>query len=402
MEFNRITMKKLLILVFSGIAFYLVLSNFGDVTDKLGMLISIVFPFILGTCFAFIINVPMSRIENALFRSGRVKKGKRIISFFITIALIIGIIAIALNIIIPQIAVTLYNIAKELPEAADAFQAWVMDRAGVWSFMHDAVKQFSIDWGDIAKDLSILMKNVGTQMVNTGIGAVTNIVGMIVNFFIGLIFSVYILMSKEKLGLEGKQVLFAVFSEKTAKKIIYVLTLSNRTFSRFISGQCLEACILGLMFFVSMSIFRLPYAMLISVMIAFTALIPIVGAFIGCIFGCLFILLENPVQALFFIILFLILQQIEGNIVYPHVVGSSVGLPSMWVLVAVTVGGKLMGVFGMVLFIPICSVLYSLFRLFVKDRLKKKEISSDIWTKPLNLEECVMTGCDCADKGEKK
>ena len=390
MELNKITFKKLLILIFAGILFYLGLNNLGVVLDKIGVLFDVIFPFILGACLAFIINVPMSRIEKALFEKTNIKKGKRAISFVLTLALLIGVIAVALNIIIPQIAATLYAIARELPEAADSFQNWIVERTGTWVTLYGILENFSIDWGEIASGLSEVMKKLGTTMVNSGIGAVTNIIGMIVSFFIGLIFSVYILMSKEKLGQEGKQILFALFSEKNAKKILYVFELSSKTFSRFISGQCLEACILGLMFFMTMSIIRLPYGMLIAVMISLTALIPIVGAFIGCAFGALFILIESPVQALIFIIVFLVLQQIEGNLVYPHVVGNSVGLPSMWVLFAVTVGGKLMGVFGMILFIPICSVVYALFRLYIKDRLKKKAVPPELWNKPLKLDEGVM------------
>lgn len=391
MELNKITFKKLLILIFAGILFYLGLNNLGVVLDKIGVLFDVIFPFILGACLAFIINVPMSRIEKTLFEKTNIKRGKRAISFVLTLALLIGVIAVALNIIIPQIAATLYAIARELPEAADSFQSWIVERTGTWVTLYGILENFSIDWGEIASGLSEVMKKLGTTMVNSGIGAVTNIIGMIVSFFIGLIFSVYILMSKEKLGQEGKQILFALFSEKNAKKILYVFELSSKTFSRFISGQCLEACILGLMFFVTMSIIRLPYGMLIAVMISLTALIPIVGAFIGCAFGALFILIESPVQALIFIIVFLVLQQIEGNLVYPHVVGNSVGLPSMWVLFAVTVGGKLMGVFGMILFIPICSVVYALFRLYIKDRLKKKAVPPELWNKPLKLDEGVMT-----------
>lgn len=394
MELNKITFKKLLILIFAGILFYLGLNNLGVVLDKIGVLFDVIFPFILGACLAFIINVPMSRIEKTLFEKTNIKKGKRAISFVLTLALLIGVIAVALNIIIPQIAATLYAIAKELPEAADSFQNWIVERTGTWVTLYGILENFSIDWGEIASGLSEVMKKLGTTMVNSGIGAVTNIIGMIVSFFIGLIFSVYILMSKEKLGQEGKQILFALFSEKNAKKILYVFELSSKTFSRFISGQCLEACILGLMFFVTMSIIRLPYGMLIAVMISLTALIPIVGAFIGCAFGALFILIESPVQALIFIVVFLVLQQIEGNLVYPHVVGNSVGLPSMWVLFAVTVGGKLMGVFGMILFIPICSVAYALFRLYIKDRLKKKAVQPELWNKPLKLDEGVMTSED--------
>ncbi len=200
----------------------------------------------------------------------------------------------------------------------------------------------------------------------------------------------YLLMAKEKLACQGKQIIYALFRERSAERILYVLSLTSKTFSKFISGQCLEACILGFMFFVVMTVLKMPYAMLISVLIAFTALIPMVGAFIGCVVGVLLILMVSPVKALIFLVTFLVLQQLEGNLVYPRVVGNSVGLPSIWVLVAITIGGNLMGVAGMILFIPICSVMYALFRLYVKNRLKEKGVSPEKWEEKTVLEESVM------------
>ena len=290
----------------------------------------------------------------------------------LTLAAVIGVIIIAMYIIVPQIAETMMSIARELPGAINTAQDWIFSKMSYWKALQSLAEQLSVDWTDIARKLSVFMQEAATSMVNSGIGAVTNIIGAIVNFFIGFVFAVYLLMAKEKLAGQGKQILFAVFKEDTAERILYVCSLASKNFSKFISGQCLEACILGMMFFIAMSIFRMPYAMLISVLIAFTALIPMVGAFIGCAIGALLILMVSPFKAFMFIIVFLVLQQLEGNLVYPHVVGNSVGLPSIWVLVAITIGGNLMGVVGMILFIPICSVLYALFRLFVKDRLKKE------------------------------
>ena len=191
-------------------------------------------------------------------------------------------------------------------------------------------------------------------------------------FFIGFIFSIYVLFQKETLARQTKKILYAFTKEKTAQKVLRVVRLANTTFASFLSGQCLEACILGTMFCVTMLVIRLPYALLIGIVIAITALIPIVGAFIGCVVGIILIGLVNPVKAVIFVIMFFVLQQIEGNLIYPHVVGSSVGLPGMWVLMAVTVGGSLFGIVGMLTFIPICSVCYALFRLFVNERLKEK------------------------------
>ena len=201
-------------------------------------------------------------------------------------------------------------------------------------------------------------------------------------FVIGLIFSFYVLLQKERLARQGRQVLYALFPESWADKALEVLRLSNRTFSSFLSGQCVEAVILGALFVAAMTIFRMPYALLVGVLIALTALIPVVGAFIGCVVGALLIAVTNPWQAVGFIVLFLILQQIEGNLIYPHVVGNSVGLPSIWVLAAVTLGGKLMGIAGMLFFIPLCSVLYALFRGYVKARLKARHVPPRKWRDP--------------------
>ena len=176
--------------------------------------------------------------------------------------------------------------------------------------------------------------------------------------------------------------IYGLLPLRQADRTLEILRLASRTFSSFLSGQCLEACILGTLFAVAMTIFRMPYALLVGVLIALTALIPIVGAFIGCVVGALLILMVDPVKALVFVILFLVLQQVEGNLIYPHVVGSSVGLPSIWVLCAVTLGGSLMGIVGMLVFIPLCSVFYALFRTFVKERLARRKVPAAKWQDP--------------------
>ena len=218
--------------------------------------------------------------------------------------------------------------------------------------------------------------NVPSAVVPGGIDAVSGIISGVTTFFIGFVFSIYVLFQKETLARQLKKVMYALMPEQTNKKILEVMQIADTTFSNFLSGQCLEACILGSMFVISMTILRMPYAVLIGVLIAVTALIPIVGAFIGCIVGALLICMSNPLQALAFIILFLVLQQIEGNLIYPHVVGSSVGLPGIWVLVAVTVGGSLFGVAGMLTFIPLCSVAYALFRVYINRKADEKSVKN--------------------------
>lgn len=293
-------------------------------------------------------------------------------------------------IIIPQLSETMMSIAEQLPVAFNTVQEWISANMGYFRVVQNISEQLAVDWGEIVQKISVLIQDAATTMINSGISTVSNIIGALVSFFIGFVFAVYILMAKEKLAGQGRQILYAFLKEQTADKVLYVLGLSSKTFSKFISGQCLEACILGLMFFVTMTIFGLPYAMLISVLIAFTALIPMVGAFIGCAIGVLLILMVSPLKALIFLAMFLVLQQIEGNLIYPHVVGGSIGLPSIWVLVAITVGGNLMGVAGMIIFIPICSVLYALFRLYVKNRLAENNVSPEKWQEKAEFAEEVL------------
>ncbi len=388
---DRKTVKTLIGIIFAGILFYVVLENLGVVLNGLRAVIGVSMPFILGACIAFIINVPMKGVEKLLRqKTDRLKKTLRPVSFIITLALVTGVIAIAMNIIIPQLGETLYTIGSEIPDAVNSLQTWINDRMSVWQNLADFADRFAVDWTEAGRELSEFMQTAAAGILDSGIGAVTNIIGMVINFFIGLIFAIYILMSKEKLSAEAKQTILAIFPERAADRILYIGALAYRTFSRFISGQCLEACILGALFFIAMTVAGMPYALLIAVTIAFTALIPLVGAFIGCVVGALLILIESPFQALIFIIMFLVIQQIEGNLIYPHVVGNSVGLPPIWMLIAITIGGNVMGIFGMIMFIPLCSVFYSVARTLIYDTLEIKGISPDRWKEPITLTEDVL------------
>lgn len=209
-------------------------------------------------------------------------------------------------------------------------------------------------------------------MVSSTVTVASTIIGGVVNLFVALVFSFYILSQKEKLGSQFRRILHAYFPQKVYDKVLEVTSLAGRNFSSFITGQCMEAVILGTMFVITMALFGFPYAVMVGVLIAFTALIPIVGAFIGCFVGAFLIMVDDPVKAIWFLVLFIVLQQIEGNLIYPHVVGNSVGLPSIWVLAAVTIGGSLMGVVGMLIFIPILSTVYALLREDVNERNGKK------------------------------
>ena len=383
MEWNRQTVKSLLLVVCGGVAFYCGLQHLGVVVGAVAWLLGILSPFVLGGGIAFVLNVPMRAIERHLFpNQRRLTKLRRPLALVLTLVALTGVLTLAFCVIGPGIKDAVMSIAAQVPDAFDRLYQRLLGLEQYLPQIKDLVGDLAIDWKSLSQKALSLAQSWGGSLISSGGGLMVGVVSGVSTFVIGLIFSFYILLQKEKLARQGRQVLYGLLPLKQADRALEVLRLAERTFSNFLSGQCVEACILGTLFVIAMTIFRMPYALLVGVLIALTALIPIVGAFIGCAVGALLIAITDPWKALAFIILFLVLQQIEGNLIYPHVVGSSVGLPSIWVLAAVTLGGKLMGVGGMLFFIPLCSVLYALFRDFVKGRLAEKKVPARKWRDP--------------------
>ena len=376
-------MKSLLLVVCGGVAFYCGLQHLGVVAGAVAWLLGILSPFVLGGGIAFVLNVPMRAIERHLFpNQRRLTKLRRPLALVLTLVALTGVLTLAFCVIGPGIKDAVVSIAAQVPDAFDRLYQRLLGLEQYLPQIKDLVGDLAIDWKSLSQKALSLAQSWGGSLISSGGGLMVGVVSGVSTFVIGLIFSFYILLQKEKLARQGRQVLYGLLPLKQADRALEVLRLAERTFSNFLSGQCVEACILGTLFVIAMTIFRMPYALLVGVLIALTALIPIVGAFIGCAVGALLIAITDPWKALAFIILFLVLQQIEGNLIYPHVVGSSVGLPSIWVLAAVTLGGKLMGVGGMLFFIPLCSVLYALFRDFVKGRLAEKKVPARKWRDP--------------------
>ena len=383
MEWNRQTVKSLLLVVCGGVAFYCGLQHLGVVAGAVVWLLGILSPFVLGGAIAFVLNVPMRAIERHLFPNRRrLTRLRRPLALVLTLVALTGVLTLAFCVIGPGIKDAVMSIAAQVPDAFDRLYQRLLGLEQYLPQIKDLVGDLAIDWKSLSQKALSLAQSWGGSLISSGGGLMVGVVSGVSTFVIGLIFSFYILLQKEKLARQGRQVLYGLLPLKQADRALEVLRLAERTFSNFLSGQCVEACILGTLFVIAMTIFRMPYALLVGVLIALTALIPIVGAFIGCAVGALLIAITDPWKALAFIILFLVLQQIEGNLIYPHVVGSSVGLPSIWVLAAVTLGGKLMGVGGMLFFIPLCSVLYALFRDFVKGRLAEKKVAARKWRDP--------------------
>ena len=379
MNLNKDNIKKIRGLILFTILVLVVLWNYELVFDGIAVLAKVILPFALGGAIAFLVNIPMNFFEHKLFEKAK-KKGKkwaqklaRPVSLIITLLVIISVIAIVMLVVIPELGHTVLNLGKTIQAFIPEVQTWAIKTFHDNEEIVKWISNLDFKWDEILKNSMDFLTTGAGSVLGTTFEAAKSIISGVTTFFIAFVFSCYILLQKEKLGDQVKKLMCAFMPEDWRNILFALGTVVHKSFTNFFTGQCLEAVILGLLFLVVMTIFGLPYALLISVLIAFTALIPIFGAFIGCGVGALLIFMVDPVKALIFVIIFLILQQIEGNLIYPHVVGNSVGLPSIWVLVAVTTGANLMGIVGMLIFIPLFSVVYTIVRGIVNRRLGLKE-----------------------------
>jgi len=379
MNLDRDNLKKIRGLILFTIFVLVALWNYELVFNGIKFVWGVISPFVLGGVIAFIVNIPMRFFEEKLFDKAKVKKKKwaeklaRPLSLIFALLLIIGIIATVVLIVIPELGNTLLNLGKTIQDFIPKAQEWAIQTFKDNQEIAKWIADIDFKWNEILSQGLDFLKNGASSVLGSTFEAAMSIISGVASFFISFVFSCYVLVQKEKLGEQVRKLMRAFMPEDWNNIFLALGSVVNKSFTNFFTGQCLEAVILGLMFLITMAIFRLPYALLISVLIAFTALIPIFGAFIGCGVGALLIFMVSPMKALIFIIMFLVLQQIEGNFIYPHVVGNSVGLPSIWVLVAVSVGGSLMGLAGMLIFIPITAVVYTMLRGIVNRRLGLKE-----------------------------
>ncbi len=380
MKIDNKTLRNVFLGVAGCIFLYWMLHETERVRGFLNIVNNIFSPFVVGAALAFILNVPMRGIEKLL--KGIKKQGlRRALAIILTLVAVVIVITGVFQLLIPQLMATVMTLVEKLP----GFFNRVYAMATEFLNEHPDLKQWVRDYTDLENlDLAKLIENViavvgnsVTVVFNGAVSAVGSVSGAVVDAVIGFVFALYALARKEILARQGRRILYSFLPEHFCDECIRILRLTNSTFSNFISGQCLEAVILGCLFAVAMLIFRMPYVALVSVIIAVTALVPLVGAFIGCVLGAFFILVDNPLMAVWFVVMFLVLQQIENNLIYPRVVGTSIGLPGMWVLVAVAVGGEVMGVGGMFLMIPIASVLYTLAREVTTKRLAAREIPAE-------------------------
>lgn len=406
MEFSKEKMKQIRrLLVFA--AFLVLVLMYSEVAiGGVFFMIGIIRPFLYGGIIAFVLNIPMKGLENGLFKkwNGKVARGlKRPLCMLLSVVAVSVVITLVISLMVPQITNAFTVLGQKIPPFFNDLIAELENLSVKYPELENQIamlQDIEFNWDAIMDSAIKILKNGVGSMLTSTVSVAGSILGGIVNAVIAFIFALYILSQKEKLADQGRRILSAYLPGKVKDSTLKVLRLLHVNFSNFITGQCLEAVILGALFVIAMTIFRMPYAMMVGVLIGFTSLIPIVGAFIGCAVGAFLIVIENPMLAFWFIIMFLIIQQIEGNLIYPKVVGNSVGLPSIWVLVAVSLGGSMFGVAGMLFFIPLLSTAYALLREGVNKRNGVDKIVAEVIAEEGKKDEKAANTQNCVT-GEK-
>ena len=369
-------MKKWIVLVLIGVLAFWGLNNLELIFDVLGNIYRVFSPFILGFVLAYILNIPMMKVEKLLKKAipdkyeDKYSGAIRLVSIILSILLLVLVIAFVGFLLIPELIENIESLMNNIPAFIEGGKDWVINLLDKYPDVQREIEVMFAESGNV----SGIVSSIFTYIINGIVGFVSGFVGGFVYIFTGIIFAIYMLCQKEYLVDGIKRLVYAFADKRKANKIMDISKLTNKTFSKFISGQCVEAVILGTIMFVVCLLGRFPYALIIGVLTALTALIPIFGAFIACGVGAVLIAITNPLQALIFIAVFVIIQQIEGNVIYPKVVGKSVGLSPLWTLLAITVGGNLFGVVGMIIGLPLASVVYAIGKESIKKKLDRKDI----------------------------
>ena len=374
------TLRNIFLVAAGCIVLYWLLHEEERVMSLWNTVSGILSPFVAGAALAFVLNVPMRAFER-LLNDIKSLGLRRTIAVILTFIAFVLVLALVFWLLIPQISQTVQTLIPKLTafflRMEENLRQFLNDNPQLMGLIGSKIDLENLDWATLIEKAMTVMGNSLTVIADSAFSAVGSITGALVDAVISFVFALYCLFRKEILARQGRRLIYSFLPEKISDGIIRILRMTNSAFSNFISGQCLEACILGCLFAIVMSILRMPYVPLISVLVAITAFVPLVGAFVGCGLGAFFILVDSPVQAITFVIMFLVIQQVEGNTIYPRVVGTSIGLPGMWVLVAVTIGGDLMGVGGMLIMIPLASVAYALMREITNKRLADRNIPEE-------------------------
>lgn len=395
MDLNRFNTKKILSLVVVVVLIIAGITHLGDIVGWVKVALGVLSPFIIGGAIAFVINVPMRFFEEKVFtrfkgfKEGRFNKLKRPLAMFLSFLIVFATLTLVVSTVIPQIVEAVGLFASNIPDYINTLTVWTKDfiKTHEWSrhiipneweayLTNDTKLQTEAEKLIDPKKIEAFFTSL-TSTIGATVGFVSSFLGQVANFFIGLFFAIYILANKEELQKQMNKGLYAFFGRNQAVYTVHIGQVAYSKFHSFITGQMAEAVILGVLCFIGMSLFRFPYATMISVLIGFSNLIPIAGALIAGTIGSLLIASVDPLKGLLFLVFLVILQQFEGNIIYPRVVGGSVGLPALWTLVAITLGGTLMGLIGMLTFVPLGATIYTVFTEIVNSRLSSKGIKED-------------------------
>jgi len=376
---NRKTVKTLAGLIAFGIILNVVLHNLEDVSAWVAMMVGILTPILLGIVIAFLLNIPVALLEKHVFKKRKnrflmlLHKLRRPLSITISLVTVIAVFVGVIAIVLPQLTRALMGAVSSVRALVDNLRIYLTEYEDEAPELVQWLNSLNIDWDGIRNWFNNILKNGIAPTVNFVTTAATSVFGTATNLVLAIILAINILCAKETLARQSKALARAYMKPNRAEKTIEIGQMSHKVFTAFVSGQVAEALILAVLCFIGMLIFRFPYAFLTSTVVGVTALVPIFGAWAAAGIGAVLILTVNPMQALWFLVFFIILQQIEGNLIYPRVVGTQVGLPAMWVLIAITIGGGLLGIGGMLLGVPTCAVLYALVRKALNDKLDMKE-----------------------------
>lgn len=390
MKLDRKNVRIILLIITFAVVLYTAAQNLAAIYGAVATVWNVFGVVITGLAMAFVLNVPLKLFENRVFygmsedRRPYVRKMRRPVSLVCALVVTLGVIVILIAVILPQLTATVAEVASQLPNYINSVVQWLRDFLSGFGITVDALEDFSVDWEQVFSDLTTYLKegsaNVSESAASAGssvVSTVTDVGGSVIttvmNTFLGLIVAVYVLAQKERIGRFMKRCIDAFLPHRASSAISRIASMASETFSNFVAGQFTDSCILGVLCYVCMRIFRFPYPEVISVVIGVTSLVPMVGSFIGEVIGALLILIVSPIKALLFIVMVLAIQQVDGAFIYPRIVGKSVGLPGVAVFCAVIVGGNVAGVLGSLLGVPVCALLYALLREAVDARQKRRE-----------------------------
>ena len=384
MKLDRKNVRTILLIIAFAVLLYTAAQNLASVYGAVRTVWRVFGVVITGLAMAFVLNVPLKLFENRVFygmsedRRPLVRKLRRPVSLVFALVVSLGLIGILIAVVLPQLTATVAEVAARLPEYIGSAVNWLNDFLAGFGIEIESLKNFTVDWEKVFSELTTYMKegsaNVdGSSVVDTVTGVGTSVVSTVMNTFLGLVVAVYILAQKERIGRFTRRCIDAFLPQKAASGLARIASMASETFSNFVAGQLADSCILGILCYICMRIFRFPYPEVISVVIGVTSLVPMVGSFIGEVIGALLILIVSPLKALLFVVMVLAIQQVDGAFIYPRIVGRSVGLPGVAVFCAVIVGGNVAGVIGAMIGVPVCALIYALLREAVDARLRRRE-----------------------------